>query len=84
MIDNLITDHIFIWQKDCYKKVALNDIVFIKADRSYCEIVTINKERFVLSVPLTDVHSKINDACFMRIHRSYVINSLKFSSTRLQ
>lgn len=72
--DVIIKDHIFIWQKDRYKKIALDTIILIKADRSYCEIITIGNNSYVLSVPLADVCRKIEDSKFLRIHRSYMIN----------
>lgn len=70
----VISDHLFIWQKDCYKRVAIEDIVIIRADRSYCEIITITNKHYVLSIPMSDVFSKITDTRFIRIHRSHVIN----------
>lgn len=71
---SMIKDHIFVWHKDRFVRLALNKIVMIKADRSYCEIITVDKGSYMLSVPMSDVCRKLHDSTFIKIHRSYTVN----------
>lgn len=55
-----------------YVKVPTHSIVYLKADRAYCVIVT-DQEEFVLSNSLSHYHGQL-DGRFVRVHRSFVVN----------
>lgn len=56
-----------------YVKIALQDILFLEADRAYCKIVT-GTTTYVLSTSMNHIHDQIGNPYFIRVHRSYIIN----------
>ncbi|WP_304238244.1 LytTR family DNA-binding domain-containing protein [Jiulongibacter sediminis] len=69
----LLQDRIFVSSKNKLVKIFINDILYLVAERSYCQIFTKNQQ-FVLSVPLKSVEHKLQTAQFLRVHRSYLVN----------
>ena len=65
---------VYIKQKNVYLKLKFDDILFLKSDHVYVEIVTLRNEKYVVREGLSDFETKLNDD-FVRIHRSYVVNS---------
>lgn len=72
-------DHIFIKTENTFTRVALSDILFLHADRSYCNIVT-EDQIYVQSLSMNHVFEQINNDDFIRIHRSYVVNVQKVTA----
>lgn len=72
-------DHIFVKTDTSFERVALNDILFLHADRSYCNIVTEDKT-YVQSVSMNHVFDQIRNKDFIRIHRSHVVNVNKVTA----
>lgn len=66
-------DRLFIRHRGEMVKVALNDILFLEADRNYCTIHT-SERKFLLSVPLRNIEAQIPVSQFVRVHRSFVVN----------
>jgi DNA-binding LytR/AlgR family response regulator len=66
-------DHIFIKSENTFVRVPLSDILFLHADRSYCNIVT-EEKTYVQSVSMNHVLEQINNSDFVRIHRSHAVN----------
>jgi len=66
-------DHIFVKNDNTFVRVLLKDILYLHADRSYCNIVTEYKT-YVQSVSMNHVFEQINNKDFIRIHRSHVVN----------
>ena len=50
------------------------DIVFVEANRSYCEIYLTNGEKRLCTKSLSEVEKKLPSTIFFRCHQSYVIN----------
>lgn len=76
----LLADHIFVrTDSQKYEKVAYADIVYLKAERAYCRIVMEDKT-LTLSSSMNNIHDQLNHRDFMRVHRSYVINTKKITS----
>ena len=73
------TDHVFVKGDNGFVRIALSDILFLHADRSYCNIVTEDKT-YVQSVSMNHVFEQINNEDFIRIHRSYVVNVRKITA----
>lgn len=67
-------NHVFI--KDSYKfvKLLLNDILYITAEDNYVKIVTGDKQ-FLLRNTLTKTLDILRKDFFVRVHRSYCINT---------
>lgn len=72
--DFKIDEYLFVWHKQGYKRIAIDDITHLKAARSYCEIFTKEKQPIVVSIPLGEVLGNISGKNFIRIHRSFAIN----------
>lgn len=72
-------DHIFVKHDTTFERIALNDILFLHAERSYCNIVTEDKT-YVQSVSMNHVFDQINNKDFIRIHRSHVVNINKVTA----
>jgi len=69
----ILSDRIFVRQKERMIKLFLQDILYIEAERSYCRIHTKETE-YLLSIPLREIEDKLQADYFLRIHRSYIIN----------
>lgn len=74
-------NHIFI--KSDGKLIRLNndDILFIESMGDYVKFVTRDK-KYITYNTIKNLEEKINKDCFMRIHRSYIINLLKIDDIR--
>ena len=72
-------DHIFVKNDNTFVRILLKDIVFLHADRSYCNIVT-DERTYVQSVSMNHVFDQINNKDFIRIHRSHVVNINKVTA----
>lgn len=64
---------IFVKHKDKMVRVNLDDIVYIQAEDTYCNIHTKDRS-YLQSNTLKSVEQALAHPDFMRIHRSYVIN----------
>lgn len=74
-----ISDHFFARRKDQYEKVIVDEIDFIEADGQY-SLVHANDKKYVLSISLTKILSKLANDDFIQTHRSYIINRKKITS----
>lgn len=73
--DNLIIkEAIFIKDKGFYTKVHFNDILYLKSDHVYIEIILTNHQKYVVRNSLNDILSKLSQH-FIRVHRGYVVNT---------
>ena len=72
----ILSDCIFIRHQEKMVKVAINNILYIEAERNYCRIYTKTKE-YLLVVTLKDMDEKLPKKHFIRIHRSFIINISK-------
>ncbi len=59
-----------------YIKLDYKEILFLKADRSYCNVITLAQE-FKLSTSMNHVHEQLGRPEFVRISRSFVVNVTK-------
>jgi DNA-binding LytR/AlgR family response regulator len=73
--------HIFI--KTDGKLVRLNneDILFIESMGDYVKFVTRDK-KYITHNSMSNLEEKVNKNCFMRVHRSYIINMQKIDDIR--
>ena len=54
--------------------IELADIIYIKADAGYSEIIVDNQSRIVSSKRLSHYEDTLGDKHFFRVHKSYIIN----------
>lgn len=80
-ITSTATDHIFI--KSDGKLVRLNndDILYIESMGDYVKFVTGDK-KYVTHNTIKNLEEKVNKGCFIKVHRSYIINITKIDDIR--
>ena len=66
--------HTLVWHQNEYERVSLNEIMWIEANGSYCQIHATKKRTFTLSYPLTRIEERLPKNQFIRIQRSYLVN----------
>lgn len=66
--------HTLIWHQNEYEHVPLDEIMWIKASGSYCQIHTTRKRTFTLSYPLIRIEERLPPNQFIRIQRSFLVN----------
>ena len=69
----VLRDRIFVRHKDKMVRVALEDILYAQAERSYCQIFTTGNS-YLLSVSLGELEEQLDTPDFARSHRSYLVN----------
>lgn len=69
----ILSDRIFVRQRDKMVKIFIADILYIEADRNYSRIFTKSKE-YLLCITLKAIEDKLPGQMFLRTHRSYIIN----------
>jgi DNA-binding LytR/AlgR family response regulator len=72
-------DRIFIRNQNRFIKVLLDEILYIEAERNYCNIFLSNHTYLIVS-PLNKLCEKMDQRNFVRIHRSYVVNFSKLDA----
>lgn len=61
-------------QENLFRKVSLDDVIFIRAKGAYSEIHTSQGEVFLNCISMNHVHEKLPNDIFIQVHRSYVVN----------
>jgi len=70
---SMLSDRIFVRDKNRMIKLKIDDILYVEADRNYCKITTKEKS-YILSIPLSKFEVKLTNNNFVRIHRSHTVN----------
>ncbi len=79
MDENLIIkESLLIKNKGYFTKVSFNDILYLRSDHVYVEILLKNQQKYVVRTSLNDILNKLNSN-FIRVHRGFVINVLYLS-----
>lgn len=78
MIETL-EDRIFIRSQNKLIKVMLDEILYIEAERNYCNIITLD-QNFTVASPLNSFCEKIESKNFLRVHRSFIIKIKKLDA----
>lgn len=73
-VKHLFSDRIAIPQRNSVEYIYPNEIIYIKADGSYCELYLTSGRKKVISRPLKFISDRILENYFFRVHRSYVVN----------
>lgn len=73
-VSYLLKDAIFVKNNFSFNKIKLADILFVKADGSYCDLQCSDR-MFTFSENLSILESKLEHADeLIRVHRSYIVN----------
>ena len=68
-------DTLFIMNRQgVFKKYLIDDILYIQAHRSYCQLFTKTGDCILQASSMNNVTSRINRSEFRQIHRSFVVN----------
>ena len=80
-VNSTSTDHIFI--KTDGKLIRLNnsDILFIESMGDYVKFVSADK-KYITHNTIKNLEEKVNKQCFLKTHRSYIINVDKIDDIR--
>lgn len=73
---SILSDRIFVKDKDKLVKIYLADILYLEAARNYCKVVTTYQE-YLISLPMKTVEKRISCSLFFRVHRSFIVNLSK-------
>lgn len=65
---------IFIKEKERFRKVDFDAILFVEALGSYCCVHLAEGRDLTLSFTLSEITPKLSACCFLRVHRSYIVN----------
>lgn len=71
-------EQVFVKVSDKSVRVNIHDIAFLEAQQNYCAIHLLNgnvKSMIMVTVPMCEVMEDLNPDLFVRIHRSYVVNT---------
>jgi DNA-binding LytR/AlgR family response regulator len=82
---NIETEHKQICTMNNGVKIAVNngkeiimllisDVLFFKADNIYAHVFLKDQKSFLITESLVNIETKVSDAAFFRVHRSYLIN----------
>lgn len=76
-----VTDE-FILVKSGIKnyKVNVNDILYIESLKDYIKINTIGNKSITSKYKIGDIEQELDEKQFLRIHRSFIINSSKITA----
>lgn len=73
------SDHLFIKADRRFHKVLFNDIWYIEGLKDYV-ILHIGDEKLITAMNLKNIHSKLPETLFLRVGKSYLINSSRITS----
>lgn len=69
----LLEEFLFVKKSNCYHKLAVKDIYWIRADRQYLNIQT-KDETYLLSTNLANFSRQFEHSSLLRVSRSHIIN----------
>jgi DNA-binding LytR/AlgR family response regulator len=72
-------DEVFVLtESQQFERVYVNDVLYLKAARSYCDVVT-EKHTYTVCSSMNHVQEKFANGEFIRVHKSYVVNSKRIT-----
>jgi DNA-binding LytR/AlgR family response regulator len=70
----IIKDALFLKVKGVYQKIMFDDILYLKSEHVYLELFLTNNKTLLVRANFNNILNALNQN-FIRIHRSYIINS---------
>jgi DNA-binding LytR/AlgR family response regulator len=67
-------DYVMVKHNKSFLKLYFNEILYINSQHVYIEIVTVYEKKFLVRTSINE-YLKLLPAYFIKVHRSYVINS---------
>jgi DNA-binding LytR/AlgR family response regulator len=75
-----LEDFIYVKNSNDIIRLNLKDILYMESLGNFTKIHMTNDKRIVSLVGLKQLESKLPETCFMRIHRSYIVNFCHITS----
>jgi DNA-binding LytR/AlgR family response regulator len=69
----VLNDRIFVRHNEVMVKIIIADILYLEADRNYCNVCT-KHNIYLLVNTLKNMEDKLPTEQFQRIHRSFIVN----------
>lgn len=81
VLDNLevLDDRIFVRHNGRMVKIMLDQILYIEAERNYCNIIT-KMGKFLVVSTLKTLENSLSKSSFLRVHRSFIVNMSKLDA----
>lgn len=71
------TDELYVKVDGRFVRLDLTDVLFIESIGDYVVFHTEKKEKLIVHSTLKNIDAKINNAKFLKVHRSYIVNLAK-------
>jgi two-component system LytT family response regulator len=78
--ETVITDYILVKSGTKHHKVNLKDIVYIESLKDYIKVHLTSSSSIVSKYKLGEMEQELSAYQFLRIHRSYIINTAKITA----
>jgi two-component system, LytTR family, response regulator LytT len=75
------TEELFIYMDKVFHKINKNDIDYIQAQIDYVQIMT-NGKKLLVQDSLNNWETKLKDNHFVRVHRSFIVNTKKIEQVQ--
>ncbi len=77
--EGVLDDCLFVRQKNLAIKLAFSDILYVKAESNYCNVIS-TKGGYTIRATLKEISQKLPETLFFRSHKSYLINLKRVSA----
>lgn len=67
-------DSIFVKDRDYFRRIEFKRIRWVEASGSYCCLNLEAAPKIMLSFNLRELSNHLSSSCFLRVHRSYIVN----------
>ena len=74
IVKRMVDDGIFLYYQQKHRKIMYDDILWVEASGSYCNMHMTDQRQIVFVYTLCQLYDKLPKDRFVRIHRSYVVN----------
>lgn len=74
-ITNSIEDFIILKTEGIHRKLSLTEVLFIESQGNDIKVTLSTREHFISKSKITDLESVLHSKGFIRIHRSFMINT---------
>ena len=71
--------YFFIKCENKYEKIFSEDVLYIQGMQNYVRIIT-EKGKYLTLLTLKDIEQNLDNASFLRVHKSYIVHIAKIDS----
>lgn len=77
---NSLSDYIFLKCDNSYKKIYLDNILFIESMQNYVTFHTTDGKKHLTLIPLKQVEDKLEKKLFLKVHKSFIVSISKIDT----